>query len=89
MDSGPFIWTVITFTFDLYSLHDPTIFCNLLPSEAQQLYLIVGSKTICTFKCNKPKEAFCVLDHCIHHFERNITMCFFNFRHFYVPGDDF
>lgn len=63
MYCGPFVRIVIAFAFDLYSPHDPTIFCKLLPSEAQQLNLIVGSRTICTFKDNKliPKEAFCVL----------------------------
>lgn len=63
MYCGPFVRIVIAFAFDLYSPHDPSIFCKLLPSEAQQLNLVVGSRTICTFKDNKLmlKEAFCVL----------------------------
>lgn len=33
VDSGAFIWIAVAFTSDLYSPHDPTIFCKLLPLE--------------------------------------------------------
>ncbi len=78
MHCGPFVRIVIAFAFDLYSPHDPTIFCKLLPSEAQQLNLIVGSRAICTFKDNKLilKEAFCVLGLAFYISQREKTTMF-------------